>query len=214
MFSLFPVFHLFPSPSVDVSRPFCLPPNLPFPQDRIPWLHLVREAGIRASKDTTRGRGKRAGCVVACSALKRTYRDLLRGEEADIPLRTGEEAVAEPFKPKEIETFFLYRLFSPISRSHFFANFVTDAEGFPADLPSLTVHGTRPLLLARMQARPRHFMKSSMLDSQLAVLEQPILDNEPNVATVTLGEGEEEAKERGLEAVMKDALRTAQTWAS
>lgn len=35
------------------------------------------------------------------------------------------------------------------------------------------LHGTRALLLSRMQHRPGHFMPASLLDSQLATLETP-----------------------------------------
>lgn len=41
--------------------------------DRAPWLHLVAQT-LRASQ--ARGRS----CVLACSALKRRYRDVLRGD--------------------------------------------------------------------------------------------------------------------------------------
>lgn len=42
--------------------------------DRTPWLHRIG----RSLKDEVVEHG---GCVVACSALKRTYRDVLRGYE-------------------------------------------------------------------------------------------------------------------------------------
>ena len=48
------------------------------------------------------------------------------------------------------------------------------------------LHGTRELLLARMQNRPGHFMPASLLDSQLATLELPAPDE--NVITVDCAE--------------------------
>jgi hypothetical protein len=54
---------------------------------------------------------KREGVVVACSALKKEYRDLLRGEEATLVVPPPEEKEIEQGKHlhKEIETFFVYR---------------------------------------------------------------------------------------------------------
>ena len=46
--------------------------------DRLPWLRLVAQAAQDA-----RSTGRRP-VVVACSALKRSYRDLLRGELGDV----------------------------------------------------------------------------------------------------------------------------------
>jgi gluconokinase len=48
-------------------------------EDRWPWL-----AAMRAWIDTTRGGGQR--CVVACSALKRAYRERLAGGRDDVRL--------------------------------------------------------------------------------------------------------------------------------
>ena len=47
--------------------------------DRLPWLHA-----IAAEIDVLRARGKSA--VVACSALKRAYRDILIGDRPDVVL--------------------------------------------------------------------------------------------------------------------------------
>lgn len=45
--------------------------------DRLPWLHMVGESLAQARKDGM-------GLVVACSALKRSYRDLLREYAEDL----------------------------------------------------------------------------------------------------------------------------------
>lgn len=71
------------------------------------------------------------------------------------------------------------------------------------------VHGTRTLLLKRMEARAGHFMKAGMLDSQLATLEPPHETDEVNVAVVKLGQGDDEGEERGKEAVCRDAVERA-----
>ena len=83
--------------------------------DRAPWLAQV---GAVLADDAT---------VVACSALKRAYRDQIR-----------------------------------------------QAAG--ASVTFLYLRGSRAVLLARMQARPGHFMPPSLLDSQLATLEEPSTD--------------------------------------
>ncbi|GAA5978513.1 hypothetical protein JCM11641_007969 [Rhodosporidiobolus odoratus] len=190
-------------------------------EDRVPWLHKVRSTGVlltspeglaaldlptqpspaeaeatQASHELTnsllrvhpdslaarrarKARGEereREALVVACSALTVQYRNLLRGEEARFELPDGREIVSEKHLERHIETYFIY------------------------------LHGTRPLLLNRMEHRPGHFMKASMLDSQLSTLEQPHETDEVNVAVVRLGQGEEDAEERGKEAVVGDAV--------
>ncbi|WP_429818334.1 gluconokinase [Ensifer sp. B1-9] len=93
--------------------------------DRWPWL---KEIGRQlASGD--------APLVVSCSALKRSYRDLLR------------ESAGKPIA-------FVY------------------------------LHGDRDVLTGRMQRRTGHFMPASLLDTQLATLEDPV--GEPLTVTVDI----------------------------
>lgn len=96
--------------------------------DRWPWLDRVGD-------ELRREAGSNGGAIAACSALKRAYRDRLRGEDG------------------------------PSLRFVFLA-------------------GSRALLAERMGARKHHFMPSSLLDSQLATLEDPI--GEPGVATLSV----------------------------
>lgn len=81
-------------------------------QDREPWL---REIGARMA-------GATGTMVIGCSALKRSYRDIIRTAAPD--------------------TAFVH------------------------------MRGSRELLAERMAARPGHFMPLSLLDSQLATLEE------------------------------------------
>ncbi|GAA5869765.1 hypothetical protein JCM1840_000585 [Sporobolomyces johnsonii] len=191
-------------------------------EDRIPWLHRIREdailltspAGLEAldqpsapssaseaaasaishelsvvlgriqpaslqARKEAKERGekrKREAVVVACSALTVEYRNLLRGEEAHFVLPDGREINEPKHLDEHIETFFVY------------------------------LQGTRPLLLNRMEHRPGHFMKASMLDSQLATLQEPHETDEVNVAVVPLGQGEEGKEERGKEPVIGEAV--------
>lgn len=72
--------------------------------------------------------------------------------------------------------------------------------------PPLAVQGSRTLLLNRMKHREGHFMKASMLDSQLSTLQEPHETDERNVSVVKLGTGPDEATERGKEAVISEAV--------
>ena len=87
--------------------------------DRRGWL-LLLAARLKQAKDTGRG------VVMSCSALKRSYRDLLRSEAGEVR--------------------FIY------------------------------LRGPRDLLAERLAHRPGHFMPPSLLDSQLATLEEPTAD--------------------------------------
>ena len=82
--------------------------------DRAPWLDAV--GAVLAAGPV----------VVACSALKRAYRDRLRAAAPDLEL--------------------------------------------------VFLDGSRELLASRMASRPGHFMPASLLDSQLATLEPPTVD--------------------------------------
>jgi gluconokinase len=87
--------------------------------DRAGWLATIATRIIEA-----RAAGR--GLVVSCSALKRSYRDVLRA--------------ADP------------------------------------DLRFIHLSGPRALIAERLATRTGHFMPPSMLDSQLATLEQPTDD--------------------------------------
>jgi gluconokinase len=93
-------------------------------EDRWPWLEA-----IRAWIDERIAKGESG--VVTCSALKRTYRDVLRRPEVQ----------------------FVYLM------------------------------GSHDLIAQRMSARPGHFFKPSMLDSQFAILEEP----SPDEGVITVG---------------------------
>ena len=64
--------------------------------DRLPWLALIRSTAERVCKEEWEKHGGkmksvedggigRAGVVIACSALKKWYRDILRGDVEAIP---------------------------------------------------------------------------------------------------------------------------------
>ncbi|KDQ06805.1 hypothetical protein BOTBODRAFT_60421 [Botryobasidium botryosum FD-172 SS1] len=118
--------------------------------DREPWLTHVRATAGSALAAQDGGI-----VVVACSALKKYYRDILRGTYR--PAAAGDPAPPhdpsalqkhshpghEPAHPDSFATYFVY------------------------------ISGTREMLMERISARKGHFMKANMLDSQLAALEVP-----------------------------------------
>ena len=95
--------------------------------DRRPWLN-----SIGAWIDETRQAGRHG--VVACSALKRAYRDILIGDRDDVRL--------------------------------------------------VYLRGERDVIARRMAARSEHFMPTSLLDSQLATLEEPSAEERPLVVSI------------------------------
>ncbi|KAJ7594550.1 P-loop containing nucleoside triphosphate hydrolase protein [Mycena floridula] len=84
-------------------------------EDREPWLRKIRKTADEQNSSV----------VIACSALRGAYRNILRGENGK-------------------RTYFVF------------------------------IEGSRETLLDRMQKRNGHFMKATMLDSQLSALESPV----------------------------------------
>ena len=95
--------------------------------DRLPWLQAIAQA-----IDAELAAGRSA--IVACSALKRSYRDILIGPRKEVAL--------------------------------------------------VYLQGSRELLAERMRHRTGHFMPPSLLDSQLATLEEPTPDEAPITVSV------------------------------
>ena len=162
--------------------------------DREPWLALIRATADRicesenrpdqASENPTQ---EVKGIVVACSALKKYYRDILRGVKpqadepppaSDLPSdhpitehvdQEKEHQLLKSAASKELKTFFVY------------------------------IKGTREVLVGRMKSRKGHFMKVNMLDSQLATLEDPT--GEENVVVVHLEESPEQQLKDAVEGL-------------
>ena len=96
-------------------------------EDRWPWLHAIAEVIDGWLVKGVSG-------VVACSALKRAYRDILLGGRANVRL--------------------------------------------------LYLRGSRKVIDARLRARHGHFMPESLLDSQLATLQEPTAVERPMVLNI------------------------------
>jgi gluconokinase len=97
-------------------------------KDREQWLRSLA-ARLREAKDAG------TGVVMACSALKRSYRDMLRAA--------------------------------------------------PKDLRFVFLRGRRALIAQRLASRTGHYMTASLLESQLATLEEPSPDENAWVIDIT-----------------------------
>jgi gluconokinase len=113
--------------------------------DRKPWLELIRTTAEHMSlqQQADVKLTGRSGVVVACSALKKYYRDILRGWKQVVPEADTSPEHLEPLHPDMLATYFVF------------------------------IKGTREVLLERMEKRTGHYMKPAMLDSQLSTLESP-----------------------------------------
>ncbi|KAL7423591.1 hypothetical protein Q5752_001171 [Cryptotrichosporon argae] len=148
--------------------------------DRLPWLALIRSTAERVCKEqyeaggivgADRGGVGRPAVVIACSALKKWYRDILRGE-----------VEARPPTPSDL----------PSEHPHVDASKLSHHAATPS-LQTLFVYcnGSRDLLLSRIAGRAGHFFHgSAMLDSQLAALEDPT--GEGGVVDVDIGKSKED----------------------
>ncbi|KAF9010732.1 P-loop containing nucleoside triphosphate hydrolase protein [Cyathus striatus] len=144
--------------------------------DREPWLKLIRTTVEHMCVEQSANPEKKGnlGVVATCSALKRYYRDILRGRTKPVTAKDEKEANGvlehlEPAHPEVLPTYFVF------------------------------IDGPRDVLLDRMQKRPGHFMKATMLDSQLQTLESPV--GEGGVVAVPLLDSTEDqvtAAKRGL----------------
>ncbi|KAJ7451713.1 P-loop containing nucleoside triphosphate hydrolase protein [Mycena galericulata] len=128
--------------------------------DRGPWLRAIRETAERIvgeeKMQQSQGEAERApGVVIACSALKRVYRDVLRGVGSTSPI--------------VLRTCFVF------------------------------IDGTRDVLMERMLQRTGHFMKASMLDSQLDTLEDP--RDEEGVVVVSVQDSTETQVQTAVQAL-------------
>ena len=149
-------------------------------EDRQPWLAKIRTVALQTCEDqlhdeANHGGATGRGIVVGCSALKRSYRDILRGNVSQDDL----EAARDDEK---------YDVDKDVPR--------------PYELPTYFVHisGSKEALRERIRNRKGHFMKEQLLDSQLATLEPPGETGEPNVAVIHL---EQSVDEQIREAVTK-----------
>ncbi|KAI9441479.1 P-loop containing nucleoside triphosphate hydrolase protein [Lactarius indigo] len=128
-------------------------------EDRAPWLVNVRRTALEVAKSNSQD--GTAGVVVACSALKARYREVLRGKPAKLGWSVhpvvGDGRDLDSTGGGHLEG--KQRTWTP-----------------PSTWRTFFVHlfGPREVLLERMMARKSHFMKANMLTSQIDALEDPV----------------------------------------
>ncbi|KAM6501531.1 P-loop containing nucleoside triphosphate hydrolase protein [Amanita muscaria] len=156
-------------------------------QDREPWLALIRKTAVNMTAQqhhTPNEKRPLAGVVIGCSALKRYYRDILRGK-----LKPDSSSVESSSRP-------------PADHEQVDPTSVIPPS--PSILPTyfVFISGPRSVLQKRMETRPGHFMKASMLDSQLATLECPL--GEEGVVVVSLEDSTDVQVEKALDGLRKE----------
>jgi gluconate kinase len=142
--------------------------------DRAPWL-----AAIRSWIEQRLAAGEPG--VLTCSALRRAYRDTLRGEPPRRALAGGGRPEQPRARPAETR------------------------DGPADDDPIVFVYlrGSREVLARRLAARRGHFMPAALLDSQLATLQEPGPDE--NALTVDVGPPAAETTRTVVERLGLDA---------
>ncbi|KIY50391.1 carbohydrate kinase [Fistulina hepatica ATCC 64428] len=151
--------------------------------DRRPWLGAIRQSAQRTiaeQESADRAYKTRHGVVIACSALKKAYRDILRGLPP-VPSTNGKTYNANGKRDN--------------------ADTDDDNTWSASECPVYFVYidGTREEIYRRMLARQNHFMKADMLDSQLNALEVPI--GEPGVIPVPLIDSIEDQARKAIEGL-------------
>lgn len=122
--------------------------------ERMLWLVRVHRAAVEAAEGNEGG--EMSGVLVACSALKASYRKVLRGEAATTNGEKGDSTMLRVEERREGDKVTPAWKTRPPPRAYFVHPF-----------------GPRSILLERMTNRKSHFMKANMLASQLDTLENP-----------------------------------------
>lgn len=127
--------------------------------DRWDWLISLRQAAIDALSPSENNKfHPPAGVVVACSALKRKYRDVMR---------------VAAYGSSSVQIHFVYLKLG------------------------------EEVLMQRVTQRQSHYMKGSMVQSQLAALEEP--DGEWDALTIDV-EGSQEDVQRSVIEIVTEKL--------
>lgn len=131
-------------------------------EDRLPWLAKIRTVASQTCEQQSqaahsgRPEGSGRGVFMGCSALKRSYRDVLRGHAQHLQDHPTYDAESDVPHPLDLSTYFVH------------------------------ISGSKEALLERISNRKGHFMKKEMLESQLATLEVPDEVEEPDAINVPL----------------------------
>ncbi|KAG0248024.1 hypothetical protein DFQ27_001289 [Actinomortierella ambigua] len=190
--------------------------------DRLPWLHSIRSIAeqkyrlshngtaspaaadnmeFKARKSEEGNEDTVVGVVVACSALKRSYRDILRGLEWTTTL-----SLDTALPPANVPTEAVTTATATTAIMDTATSSTTTGSSKAFHDPCLQTYfvcleGSRDLLMERMAQRPGHFMKASMLDSQLATFESP--RDEPGVVMVPVAATHDQQLQTALEGLRR-----------
>jgi gluconokinase len=169
--------------------------------DRMPWLMRVRKTAVEAMESD--GRGGVSGILVACSALKASYREVLRDKHADLA-SSGDGAPcwgAEADKSEKGDG----DIRLPVKDGSKGKQASNITAAWKARPPPRTyfVHpfGARSILWERMTNRESHFMKANMLASQLDTLENPAEIGEEGIVEIGLDASPEEQARVAIEGL-------------
>lgn len=160
--------------------------------DRMPWLVKVRRAAVEAVE--SKPRGDKSAVVVACSALKASYRDVLRGKQAGPGAQQDGAPCGEGEKGDT-------RHWGEERRVVEQAGDVTLALQTSARTYFVHPFGSRSVLWERLTIRKSHFMTANMLASQLDTLENPGEIGEEGVIEVRLDARPEEQVKDAIEGL-------------
>ncbi|KAI0823619.1 carbohydrate kinase [Trametes gibbosa] len=142
--------------------------------DREPWLRLVRATAehLAAEQQADSAYTRRPGALVTCSALRRYYRDILRGTYVPPP---KVEVVGDD-NGQGVRT--------EAKGATTLPEHLMSSEAQPLPTYFVYIKGDRALLEDRISKREGHYMKPGMLDSQLQTLESP--EGEDGVVVIPL----------------------------
>lgn len=167
-------------------------------EDRWDWLLTLRQASIntlsRSSPESHQNTLR--GMVVTCSALKKSYRDVLRGHPA--PLSPGH-------KPDTVSDGLEERL-----GGHWNDDVVESEKNHHIRTHFLYLSAPEEVLIKRVGGREGHYMGANMVKSQLRTLQVPG-DDEMDCLKLDVSPSAEEVEEeavRIIEERMDDVEQT------
>ena len=130
-------------------------------EDRWDWLLALRQASINTlSKSSPEShQNTLGGVVVTCSALKKSYRDVLRGHPAPLSPRHKPDAVS-------------YGLEERLD-GHWNEDVVESEKSHHIKTHFLYLSAPEEVLMKRVGGRAGHYMGANMVKSQLQTLQVP-----------------------------------------
>ncbi|KAJ7570448.1 hypothetical protein O6H91_01G120400 [Diphasiastrum complanatum] len=140
-------------------------------EDRLPWLETLRELLIDHII-----RGEQV--VLACSALRRIYRDILRSADLDFAMQNDSSFEDKSNRTKKDATKNLSWIDEKFN--------VPDVKSYDRKVVFIYLHGITELFAARVETRHKkglHYMPPTLLESQMDTLE--LTEDEDDIMIVT-----------------------------